>query len=213
MDCVYSTSGVIIAFLSCIRRRSQSRVPVLPTIDIGNHGNRPYKSATLNEAILRQGDRASHLEQRLSTLELANKALLEEMMQIHTAVRSSECKCECRSFKGALRGISDELSQRVAHNEAIIDDQQVLVRELASGFRERGREWEARLTTDINSLKRLVSQMEVEKKNQDVWLKERCDIILLISVVNVFVCILHWMAYCMVFSPKDMTDLSFSPEL
>ena len=109
----------------------------------------------------------------MSSLELANKALLEEMMQIHTAIRSTRCKCECRSRSGSLWDITNELSQRVAHNESVMDGQQGSVRDLASMCRERGREREASLTTDIASLKRLIGQMEVEKKSQEVWLKER----------------------------------------
>ena len=130
-------------------------MPSLPAIDTGYHRNGPTSPTP------HQG---SSLEERMMNLELSNKALLEEMMHVHAAVRR-ERELSSKSLTSTVQ----ETDQRLSHTQALWESSS---EELASQNR-RMADRLARLERAVSGMGGAVSRVCAEKEKEGVWLKEK----------------------------------------
>lgn len=100
------------------------------------------------------------MEERITTLELSNKALLEEMMHIHTALRTE---------RELSRKTLSETNQQHIHVQT---HWQSSSKELASQNRKLADRL-ARLELSVSGVEGVIRWVRAGKDKQEIWLKDR----------------------------------------
>ena len=133
--------------------------------------------------------RLQELESRVSSMEQANKALLEELMLVHSELKQNhssqdELAQEVNYLKNKLESkntfLESQLGQKVARNEADVICNKDAVDSLLLSTREMKQELRevitsvGELSAELTNCNGVLHQMENDGAKQDVWLKERC---------------------------------------
>ncbi len=97
------------------------------------------------------------------TLELSNKALLEEMMHVHAALRKDKEETK-NSLSELLHETSRQLLSTQASWQGSYEDTISQTRRVADRL--------ARLERSLLGVEGIVTQERTEKEKQEVWLKD-----------------------------------------